>query len=354
MLLFLSPDGFVPYGGRSSQFNFQEAMTAAHAELEALRYKTSDPVMAGAFKRQARLSALAIKPWFGDCDPVRHIKNRFKPETRHGCDTYGQYSVYTMLATSFLGLAALYADDTIVEHPTPAEIGGYTLILQPAFHKVFLCVDNTYIEIDTQADPHHDATGIGRILFKGLPPGFPLGMPFASDPKCIYAEDCSAPKKPIALGPVWQRPDGATDSLAAWSDDVDAKIESWKSGVRTTYRRGETVVNETIDIVSGNVFIDWSVHVAGKTVAPLEITIPCWVHDGEVTARSTLRENGLDVTFQNQRVEYRWASTIQCKMESAEYANRLGVYKTVRLVAESGHCHLEIRPPRGSREKPNR
>ncbi len=342
MLLFLSPDGFVPYGGRSSLFNFQEAMTAAQAELEALRYKASDPVMAGAFKRQAHLCARAITPWFRDCDPVRHIKNRFKPETRHGCDTYGQYSVYSMLATSFLGLAALYADDTIAEHPTPAEIGGYTLTLQPAFHKVFLCADNTYVEIDTQADSHHDATGIGRILFKGLPPGFPLGMPFATDPKCIYADGCSGPQTPIALGPAWQSPDSATDSLAAWSDGVDAKTESRKSAIRTTYRRGETIVTETIDIVSGNVVIDWSVEIAGKTVVPLEVTIPCLVHDGEITATSSLTESGLDITFQNQRVEYRWPSDSHCKMESAEYANRQGVYKTARLVAESGHCHLEI------------
>lgn len=342
MLLFLSPDGFVPYGGRSSQFNFQEAIVCAQAELEALRYKASNLVLAGAFKRQAHLCARAIKPWFSDCDPIRHIKNRFKPETRHGCDTYGQYSVYSMLATSFLGLAALYADDTIAEHPTPSEIGGFTLTLQPAFHKVFLCADHTFVEIDTQADSHHDATGIGRILFKGLPPGFPLGMPFASNPKCSYAEGCSAPPRPIALGPTWQSPDGDTDSLSAWSDGVDARTETRKSGIQTTYRRGETVVSETIEIVSGSVVIDWSVEIAGKTIAPLSITIPCLVHDGEITATSSLTETGLDIIFQNQRVEYRWPSDSQCTLENTEYANRLGVYKTARLVAESGHCHLEI------------
>ena len=70
-----------------------------------------------------------------------------------------------MLATSFFGLAALHADDAIPEHPTPAEIGGYALALQPAFHKVFLCAEGAYVEVDTQADPNHDATGVGRILF---------------------------------------------------------------------------------------------------------------------------------------------------------------------------------------------
>lgn len=343
MLLYLSPDGFVPYGGRSSQFNFQEAMACVHSELEARRYQNVDPVMAGAFKRQAHLSAQAITPWFRDCNPIRHIKNRFQPETRHGCDTYGQYSVYSMLATSFLGLAALYADDTIAEYPTPSEIGGYTLTLQPAFHKAFLCADNTYVEIDTQADPHHDATGIGRILFKGLPPGFPLGMPFASEPKCLYADGLSAPQKPIALGPVWQSPDGATNSLAAWSTGVDVKTESQASGLKITYRRGDTVVSETIRIASSKVVIDWMVEINDKPVTPLEITLPYLVHDGEVHAQSSLTGNELDITFQGQRVQYCWPSDVQSREDSTDYANRLGVYKTLRLVAKSGRCHLEIK-----------
>jgi len=215
MLFFVSPDGFVPFGGRSSQFNFQEAITCALSELEAHRYRDSDTTLAGAFKRQAHLAVKAIKPWFSESMPARHIKNYFPPETRHGCDTYGQYSVYSMLATSYLGLAALYADDTIAEHPTPAEIGGYAVALQPAFHKIFLCAKGTYVEIDTQADPNHDATGIGRILFKGFPLGFPLGMPFSATPRCLYAGDCSAPEEPVALGPAWQDLDGTRDSLAA-------------------------------------------------------------------------------------------------------------------------------------------
>ena len=346
LLLFLSSDGFVPFGGRSSQFNFQEAIACALCELEAHRYRQSDPRLAGAFKRQAHRCVNAITPWFRDSTPIRHIKNQFKPESRHGCDTYGQYSLYSLLATSYLGLAALYADDTLAEQPTPSEIGGYSLTLQPAFHKVFLCAENTYVEIDTQADPHHDATGIGRILFTGFPPEFPLGMSFASHPKCLFAEGCSAPETPVALGPTWLGADDAPDSLASWSEDVQLETESIQdehgTGMRIRYRKGETTVNETIRLSMRKVSLDWTVSINGQLVYPLAITLPYLVHDGAEMTKKSKTENGFDLDFRGQRVHYRWPSSVQEQDEKTAYANRHGLYKTHRLVSPSGLCHVEI------------
>ena len=347
MLLFVSPDGFVPFGGRSSQFHFQEAIVCALSELEARRHRVADPALAGAFKRQARLAALAVRPWFADCAPARHIKNRFPPETRHGCDTYGQYSVYSMLATSFFGLAALHADDAIPEHPTPAEIGGYALTLQPAFHKVFLCAEGAYVEIDTQADPNHDATGVGRILFKGCPPGFPLGLPFASHPKCIFAPGCSAPETPVALGPAWRGPDGAADSLASWSEGVRVEIETLKtggdvSGVACVYRKGATTVHETVRIVRGKVLLDWSVEIDGSPVLPVEIVVPCLVGDGESRASSAPADSGVDLAFRGRTVAFRWGADMRLQSDPGEIANRNGVYRLLRLVAPSQPAHIDI------------
>ena len=178
-LLFVSPQGFVPYGGRSSQFCFQEAIVSALCELEARRHRKSDPALAGAFKRQARLSALSMKRWMLEMTPWRHLKNGFPPEARHGLDTYGEYSVYSLLISSFLGLAALYADDTIEEAPCPSERGGFVFELSPAFHKVFANCGRTYVEIDTNADPRYDAGGLGRFTRDGVPLELGLGMPFA-------------------------------------------------------------------------------------------------------------------------------------------------------------------------------
>ena len=63
MLLFTSPDGLAPFGGRSGQFLFQEGIIAGLCELEATRYKTTDKKLAGAFKRQAHISALSLLLW---------------------------------------------------------------------------------------------------------------------------------------------------------------------------------------------------------------------------------------------------------------------------------------------------
>lgn len=77
-LLFLSPDGLVPFGGRSSQFHFQEAIISALCELEAQRYAPTDPQLAGAFKRQAHLSARSVQRWLVGMTPFRHLK-QFSP-----------------------------------------------------------------------------------------------------------------------------------------------------------------------------------------------------------------------------------------------------------------------------------
>ena len=226
-------------------------------------------------------------------------------------------------------------------------LGGYALALQPAFHKVFLCAEGAYVEVDTQADPNHDATGVGRILFKGCPPGFPLGLPFASHSKCIYAPGCSAPETPVALGPAWRGPDGAADSLASWSEGVRVEIETLKtgcdvSGVACVYRKGATTVHETVRIVRGKVLLDWSVEIDGSPVLPVEIVVPCLVGDGESRASSAPADSGVDLEFRGRTVAFRWGADMRLQSDSVEIANRNGIYRLLRLVAPSQPAHIDI------------
>ena len=311
MLRFVSPGGFAPFGGRSSQFNFQEAIIAALCELEASRYKSASPALAGAFKRQAHVSARAIAPWFNAEKPFRHIKNRFPPETRHGCDAYGQYSVYSMLCASLLGLAALFADDAIAEAPAPAEIGGFTLELAPAFHKIFINKSGTYVELDTAADPHYDATGVGRILFKGYPIQLPLSAPFPSHPKYLLAEGAAAPAEPIALGP-------ACDS-----------------GIMP-----EIKISADGSVVS----LKWTAPAAPEIARPpLTVTVPILLHDGRLrAARHFEGATALRVEFEGKSVRYRWSAGLSLEADGTEFANRNGVYTSIRLSSPSGVVSLEI------------
>ncbi len=122
-LLYASPDGLAPFGGRSAAVHFQECIFAAIGEMEARRYRTANPPLSRVFKRHARLGVGAIRRWL-DMTPHRHLKNGFAPDQMHGCEAYSSYSTYSCFAASCLGLAALWADESIGESTTPAEIGG--------------------------------------------------------------------------------------------------------------------------------------------------------------------------------------------------------------------------------------
>ena len=131
LLRFLSPEGFVPYGGRSAGMQFQEAIAAALCELEANRCKRlGDLESAGQFKRQAHLCIQAIRPYLTGRE-LYHVKNRFPPTSLHGCDGYAQYSVYLLFASSVLGQAALFADDSIAAPPCPGGTGRLPLCARP-------------------------------------------------------------------------------------------------------------------------------------------------------------------------------------------------------------------------------
>lgn len=220
-LLYVSPDGYAPYGGRSGGVNFQEAIIAALCELEARRHRDTDPRLASAYKRQAHRSALSVRRWLLEMDPFRHLKNGFDPAANFGRDAYGHYSVYSLLAASFFGLAALFADDSIPEAPCPAEIGGYVFALPDAFHKLFATGGNTHVELDLRADAHYDATGLGRFTRTGVPLELGPGMPITATPAYLLPADLVA-AQPLAIGPAWPSGEG-WQALAGLSDGLQAR-----------------------------------------------------------------------------------------------------------------------------------
>jgi len=67
-----------------------------------------------------------------------------------------------MLATAWLS-----ADDAILEGPSPADVGGFALQL-PEFHKIIANAGGLYIELDTQADPEYNSTGLIRMHKAGV------------------------------------------------------------------------------------------------------------------------------------------------------------------------------------------
>jgi hypothetical protein len=357
-LLFASPEGFCPYGGRSAAFNFREAILTALCELEARRYKASDPILAGAFKRQAHLSFLSVQRWLAEMKPWRHTKNAFPPEAAHGGDSYSTYSVYSLLAASFLGLAAVFADDVIPEQPCPSEIGGFAFELAPAFHKLFANCRGTSVEIDTAADQHYDATGLGCFAVEGVPIELGLGMPFAAPalkwgkPAIGMAPDVRQPVTPVAIGPSWPsgEPSGEMwTSLAGLSQGLTSRLTvleetSTAVGFEVSYSQGNTAVVEHYRLEQGTVAIRSRVTVSRKPASKLRFTVPLLVTDGASKAEIEGPEAGVArASYLGHLYEVRFDPKAKAAIGEELYANRHGVYRSLILESDGGEIAVELK-----------
>lgn len=313
MLQYLSPAGFVPYGGRSAAFQFQEAIVAALCECHARRHKDDHPELAAVFKRQAELSTDAIRPWLA-MKPFRHLKNRFDPAGKHGCDDYGKYSVYSLFAASCLGLAALYADDSIKPAAAVPAEGHGVLELNPEFHKVFARCRQNYVEIDTAADLRYDASGIGRILPRNWPFGLLPAMPFAPQ-NAHYQIDPSLQfcLRPYAVGPE----DLAGDTGNLFQLHIHRNLPE--------------------QVEFSLVWRDFPVQVIDITATGIKIRcrsaddklfryqLPLLESDGEVSTQIDISDNRLRLTYGSFTGEIRVSSPL-LKSELAP-VNRNGVYR---------------------------
>jgi hypothetical protein len=223
MTLFMqSSANQLPFGGRSNQFHFNEALVAANCEYEAVRYKKlGDLKTAGVFKRTARLAAKSIERWIIDNPPMQ-IKNFYPNENMFGTEDYAYYDKYIVTLGSFISTAYMYADDTIQEVPCPSELGGYVFQTSNIFHKVFAnCLGNS-IEIDTRADAHYDSTGIGRFHKNGVPTELALSVPFTSHPNYNLPEELL--KGDISISPGWDNGCGKKQFLSQLSVGIESKV----------------------------------------------------------------------------------------------------------------------------------
>ena len=334
-LRFVSASGEAPYGGRSNQFQFNEATLAVVCEYEAGRYKAlGDLDLAGAFKRTARLAVLSIRRWL-ELSPLRFVKNGFPPDSQHGRQSsYGLYGAYSLLIASQLGFAHLVADDSIEEGPAPSEIGGHLLHLPEAFHKIFATCGGYHVELDTRGDHHYDSTGLGRVHRVGAPTELALSTPMVSDPSYLVSVD-PAPRG-VAIGPGWRIPGEQICWLADLSDEIEAtrvdpRREDSLTGVvfRVEYRGGlpgcESVAEEYL--------IDWGGVIITDTVSGaidgILVQIPLLETDGLRSAELRVTRTGFVVGYRGFRYSARCLAPSGVKVSVEPFAapNRNGVYR---------------------------
>lgn len=335
MLLYVTPDGFVPFGGRSSQFHFQEAALSALCELEARRYHGTSDALAGAFKRQARLSAAATSRWIESYHPPHHIKNGYGRHDRHGLDEYGLYSVYALNAATIFGMAALYADDSIEEQPCPADIGGYNLELKPAFHKLFLSTRDAQIEVDTGADFHHDATGIGRWAVRGRPLELGLSLPITATPVYRLPAHHLADEH-TAIGPAWQHGGhwvalaGRCESLQSRCNILERHPDRMVAVLAWQDDEAGMEISESLELAGRRLSIRSELRKPG---GPMRYIVPLLVSDGDRQSAITASPGNVEVAYAGTSLRVTFDPALPYRIEDRPVANRSGLYR--RLIIDS-------------------
>lgn len=342
-LLYASPDGYAPFGGRSAAFNLQECLFAAVGELEARRYRTANPLLSRVFKRHARLGARAVQRWV-EMTPFRHLKNGFPPENLHGCERYGNYAVYGCFSAGCLGLAALFADESIGEAATPAEIGGYVFKLEPAFHKVFLVAGGTQLEIDTAGDPKYDATGLGRFHRVGVPLELGVSMPFPATPHFKLPEHLTS-KEPVSIGPAWKVGGRWTSTAGLENQTHTIRTAEPSDGVAITldWLLPDVTVHESYTLQAGQAKLKAAVtRKDNQPVEAIRYLVPLLETDGDAKSTIELDNGRATVTYRGATFTVTFPPEALAALGDA-IANRNGAYRPLYIEQPGGVIEVTLR-----------
>lgn len=318
-LAMQSTTGEIPYGGRSAQFLHNEAVLAIVLEYEARRYAAAgDLPTAGRFKQGVDRALTHLEGWLART-PISHAKNRFPRTSGYGCEGYAYFEKYMVTAASFLYAAALIGDDTIPL--APPDDAPAALSSSSHFHKLFLRAGDYFAELDLAADPHYDASGLGRVHRAGLPSALCLSLPAPSRPK--FTVDTDAPLgfaicPALWLGGVWQDGSDATYTVAALTQ---------------TDTQAQTVL--TAPIAGREARMTVTLTPAGVTVTAeaadggaVGLMLPALAFDGETYADLSLTDTALHLTYRGGL--YR-AVTDGRLTDTARLArNRNGHYRVLR------------------------
>lgn len=331
-----SVTGELPFGGRSQQFVHNEAMMLLSLEYEANRYyREGNIALASRFKAAAELALRHVSYWL-EKTPIRHNKNRFPTETFYGCEKYAYFDKYMITAASFLYAASLMENDAIPTAKEPLE-GNDAFALSRYFHKCFLRSGDYFLEFDTDADPHYDASGLGRVHKKGAPSALCISAPCPATPKYKIPEK-GAPT--MSLSPTawtesgWQY---GSDTRSLWETEVlTADADEACAAFRVTLPSGIPLTSR-YTVSGGGVKIS----IAGN--GRVGCQLPAFAFDGETTPKITATPNALTITYEGWVCRCETSGVIT-EAEGLSY-NRNGHYRSFIAAGDGGvEVSVEIYP----------
>jgi len=342
-----SVTGEMAFGGRSNQYLFNEAYLASACAYEAARYaKEGDMTLAGQFQDAAALAADSILLWLDRLEGKRHIKNRYPMDSSYGCEGYGYFDKYMISLASFIYLAYLFTAETVLPVPCPARSGGFTACTSVHFHKFVANCGGYFLEWDTAADPHYDATGLGRIHKAGVPSELMLSVPFAEKP--VYQIRDGKPAAPFG-GQTFDDPDRNPGQLAMCGgilQDGKWHFASEAGDIREIHCIKETESQVTVELVNSleqteryDITAD-GIEITVTGDGRIAYALPLFNHNGNEGSFIEYADGMQSTVVCYHNWLYRITTTAALKDTKQEYRNRNGTYT---LFTAEGTNTIQIR-----------
>ena len=203
-------------------------------------------------------------------------------------------------------------DDTI--SPVFEDIKPFVKTTTDAFHKVFACAGDYYVEFDLNGDPDYDASGLGRVHKKNAPSPICLSLPCPKNPHYVIntTEDASLTvgilkdSSPIfATSSVFTFENSTVDEN---SSEFTLSVDLDQRKILSTYHVSENGIDIT---VSGD--------------KNLCFMLPAFYFDGETHTEISFDENSLSVAYDGFVCRYTTDGKIVDNEKLA--SNRTGNYK---------------------------
>lgn len=244
----------------------------------------------------------------------------------YGCEGYAYFDKYMITAASNLYAAYLLCDDSI---PTEVASDHESVAFQTSyhFHKLFLKSGGYALEFDTNADPHHDANGLGRIHREGAPSTICLSCPCPAEPG--YTVDIETPFA-FSMCSAIREKDGwhlGTEESATYKVLRSETAKDCASATLLCKFSDDHVVKEHYTVNEGGV----SITLEGD--GEIGYTIPAFCFDGEVSPQITVGEHSLTVSYEGWVCRYTTNEKIEDLKKIA--ANRNGHYRAFHATAQN-------------------
>ncbi|MBR5140249.1 MAG: hypothetical protein IKV16_04255 [Clostridia bacterium] len=321
-----SPNGEMGFGGRSNQFLYTEEWMITIFEYEARRYQSEGNFALAAEFKAASKRALAVTEYWLSLNPIRHIRNRFPTETRHGCEDYAYFDKYMITVASNLHAAYQVCDDSIPVPDTP-DTRPCVFETSRFFHKLFLKAGGYGIEFDLDADAHYDANGLGRVHRADAPSTVCISVPCPENP--IYTVTVDTPTA-LSICPVI-----LINSKWVFATGEDAeysvlKKEERKDSAYASLRCdfGSRVIVDSEYTVSAD-----GVEISATGAGKFGIMLPAFHFDGEKYTEIEYTESTLTVKYNGWQCKYLTDGNII--PTDTVSANRNGYYKRFVVAGDS-------------------